>query len=405
MSVDVIDDRLARRNSFILAGAQAFAGAMPTIVVAMGGLTGHYLLGADKSLATLPVSTYVLGTAMGIYPAAYLMKIFGRRNGFLIGAFAGFLAGILSWYAIMQGMFALFCASTVLSGFATAFTQQYRFAAADTASDNFRPKAISWVMTGGIIAAIIGPQTIIYTKDLFDPILFAGAFLAQSGLAVLAIFVLLWLKFPKAEKKVQQQGGRPLLEIITQFRFIVAATCAAFSYALMSFVMTATPLAMIACSHTQEDAALAIQWHVLGMYAPSFFTGSLIQKYGKEKIVALGLLLLASCSVVALMGVDLSHFWIALILLGVGWNFGFIGATAMVTDCYSSSERAKVQATNDFFVFGVVSIASFSSGSVMNAYGWDKLNLVMFPAVALCLVLLTMQWIRSRMATQAQEEA
>ena len=184
----------------------------------------------------------------------------------------------------MEANFALFSFSTSLTGFATAFTQQYRFAAADTASDTFRPKAISWVMTGGVLAAIIGPQTIIYTKDLFDPILFAGAFLAQSGLAIFAILILLGLKFPPKQTKEQKQGGRPLLEIITQFRFIVAATCAAFSYALMSFVMTASPLAMVACNHSQEDAALAIQWHVLGMYLPSFFTGSLIQKFGKEKV-------------------------------------------------------------------------------------------------------------------------
>lgn len=396
MTIDVIDDRLARRNSFILAGAQSFAGSIPAIVVAMGGLTGHYLLGADKSLATLPVSTFVAGTAIGIYPAAFLMKHFGRRNGFIIGALFSLFSGILSWYAIMQGNFALFSFSTSLTGFATAFTQQYRFAAADTASDAFRPKAISWVMTGGVLAAIIGPQTIIYTKDLFDPILFAGAFLAQSALAIFAILILMGLKFPPKQTKEQKQGGRPLLEIITQFRFIVAATCAAFSYALMSFVMTASPLAMVACNHSQEDAALAIQWHVLGMYLPSFFTGNLIQKFGKEKVVAAGLFLLASCSVVALMGIELSHFWIALVLLGVGWNFGFIGATAMVTDCYQPTERAKVQATNDFLVFGVVTIASFSSGSVLNAWGWEKLNLIMFPVVALCLALLALQWVRNR---------
>lgn len=396
MTIDVIDDRLARRNSFILAGAQSFAGAIPAIVVAMGGLTGHYLLGSDKSLATLPVSTFVAGTALGIYPAAFLMNQLGRRLGFIIGALIALVAGIVSWHAIMQEQFGLFSFSTALTGFATAFTQQYRFAAADTASDSFRPKAISWVMTGGVLAAIIGPQTIIYTKDLFDPILFAGAFLAQSALAVFAIFILLGLKFPPKQKTEQRQGGRPLLEIITQFRFIVAATCAAFSYALMSFVMTASPLAMVACNHSQEDAALAIQWHVLGMYVPSFFTGNLIQKYGKEKVVAIGLLLLASCSVVALMGVELSHFWIALVLLGVGWNFGFIGATAMVTDCYRPNERAKVQATNDFLVFGVVTVASFSSGSVLNAFGWEKLNLIMFPVVAMCLGLLALQWLRNR---------
>lgn len=396
MIASQFDDRLARRNSLILAAAQSISGALPTIVFTLAGLTGHYLLGADKSLATLPVSTYVLGTASGIYPAAFLMKHIGRRLGFMAGSAIAVVGSLLSFYAVLQGLFSLFCLGTAITGFAAAFTAQYRFAAADTASDAFRAKAISWVMTGGVAAAIIGPQLIIYTKDMFDPVMFAGAYLAQAGLGFVALFILFFLKFPQQQIELQKQGGRPILDIVTRFPFIVAATCAALSYALMSFVMTATPLAMIACSHTQEDAALAIQWHVLGMYGPSFFTGTLINRFGKQTIVTLGMLMLAGCSAVALMGIDVSHFWLALILLGVGWNFGFIGATAMLTDCYRPSERAKVQATNDFLVFGLVSIASFSSGSVLNSFGWEKLNLIMFPPVALCLALLVLQKIRQR---------
>ncbi len=398
MSTLHIDDKLARRNAIVLAGAQSFASAIPAIVIALGGLVGHYLLGPDKSLATLPVSTYVLGTAAAIYPAAFLMKSLGRKRGFIAGTFISIAGGLLSWFAIMQGMFWLFCLSTALSGAGNAFVSQYRFAAADTASDAFRPKAISWVLVGGVAAAIIGPQTSIWTKDLFDPVMFAGAFLGQTVLAIIAMLILMVLKSPPPAHEKTKQGGRPLLEIITQFRFIVAATCAAFSYALMIFVMTATPLAMVACNHSQEDATLAIQWHVLGMYVPSFFTGSLIQKYGKEPIVALGMVLLAVCSAIALMGVEVSHFWVALIILGIGWNFGFIGATAMVTDCYRPEERAKIQATNDFLVFGLVSIASFSSGSILNAFGWERLNLLMFPPVLLCIILIIAQKIRSREA-------
>ncbi|WP_373235903.1 MFS transporter [Cohaesibacter celericrescens] len=393
-----IDDRLARRNSIILAGAQSFAGAMPTIVVAMGGLVGYYLLGADKSLATVPVSSYVFGTAAMIYPAAFLMKRLGRKLGFLIGAFGSSLAGLLSCFAILQGSFWLFCFGTFLSGAGQAFVAQYRFAAADTASEAFRPKAISWVMVGGILAGIIGPQTSILTKDLFEPVLFAGAFLGQAVLGLVGVLFLLFLQVPDQTKEIQQQGGRPLVEIVSQFRFIVAASCAAVTYALMSFVMTATPLAMIACNHSQEDATLAIQWHVLGMFGPSFFTGSLIQKFGKEKIVVLGLFMLAGCSTVALMGIEVANFWIALILLGVGWNFAFIGATTMLTDCYHPSERAKTQATNDFLVFGTVTIASFSSGGILNAFGWEKLNWVMFPPVVLCLLLLMLQAYKKRTA-------
>ena len=386
-----IDDALARRNAVILAIAQAVAGAMPTIVVALGGLVGHYLLGEDKSLATLPVSTQVLGTATAIYPAAFLMKYVGRKKGFISGAIFGIFGALVAWYSVMQASFAGFCLGTFMTGCAQAFVTQYRFAAADTASDRFRPKAISWVMAGGVLAGVIGPQVSILTKDLFEPILFAGAYLGQAGLASLVVVILLFLKVPDQVEEQTRQGGRPVLEIISQFRFITAVTCASLSYAMMAFVMTATPLAMIACNHSQEDATLGIQWHVLGMYAPSFFTGNLIQRFGKETIVTIGLLLLAACSIVALMGIDITHFWLALVLLGVGWNFGFIGATAIVTDCYRPEERAKIQATNDFIVFGLVSLASFSSGNVLNAYGWETLNMMMFPPVILCLVLLILQ--------------
>ena len=396
MTATIIDDRMAKRNAVILAVAQSFAGAMPTIVVALGGLVGHYLLGPDKSLATLPVSTYVLGTACAIYPAAFLMKLVGRKKGFIAGACLGTFGAVMSWLSIMQDMFWAFCLSTYLVGAGNAFVAQYRFAAADTASDAFRPKVISWVLVGGVLAAIIGPQTSILTKDLFEPVLFAGAYLGQAALGTIAIAILLFLEVPDQTHQVQAGGGRPLLEIITRFRFIVAVACAAFTYALMSFVMTATPLAMVACSHSQEDATLAIQWHVLGMYGPSFVTGHLIQKYGKEAIVLVGLALLTACSAIAIMGVDVAHFWAALVLLGVGWNFGFIGATTMLTDCYRPEERAKVQATNDFLVFGTVTIASFSSGNILNAFGWEKLNMVMFPVVALCVILVLAQKVKKQ---------
>ena len=393
-----IDDTLARRNAFVLAAAQSFAGAIPTVVIAMGGLAGYYLLGTDKSLATLPVSTYVLGTAAAIYPSAYLMKLIGRKRGFLVGGLLGTVSGLVSWFAIMQGLFWLLIFGTFLSGAAQAFTAQYRFAAADTASEAFRPKAISWVLVGGIAAGILGPQTSIWLKDLFDPILFAGAFIGQALLGAASMIVLLFLQVPERDSQDTQTGGRALLTIMSQFRFILAVGCAAISYALMSFVMTATPLAMIACNHSQENATLAIQWHVLGMFVPSFFTGNLIQRFGREAIVTAGLLMLAGCSVVALMGIEVAHFWTALILLGVGWNFAFIGATTMLTDCYRPEERAKTQATNDFIVFGTVAIASFSSGGILNAYGWEMLNYIMFPAVGLCLALLAIQQFKGKSA-------
>jgi MFS family permease len=389
MTDDFVDDRLARRNALLLAFAQALGGASASIVIATGPLVGYMMLEEDKSLATLPVSAMVLGTAFGTIPAGMIMRRFGRRAGFTGAALLGVFSGLLASYAVFLDQFLLFALACSMGGFAGAFVQQYRFAAADTASDAFKPKAISWVLAGGVIAGVVGPQTVIATKDLFSPILFAGTYLAQAGLALIALFLLAFIRIPKPPRQSHAQaGGRPLRQIMAQPRFIVAAACGICSYALMSLVMTATPLAMIACGLSQTDAALGIQWHVLAMFGPSFFTGNLIARYGKERIVSIGLALLAGCSVVALMGVELHHFWVALVLLGLGWNFGFIGATAMLTDAYRPEERNLVQAVNDFLVFGFVAAASFSSGALLNVYGWATVNILVFPFVLLCLALL-----------------
>ncbi|MCB1491730.1 MAG: MFS transporter [Rhodobiaceae bacterium] len=377
-------DRLARRNAIVLALAQAFAGAQATIVFAAGGLAGYYLLGDDKSLATLPPSSFLIGTAIGTMPAALLMRRIGRRPGFLFGVFLGMLGGLLSMQAVLSGHFWMLCLGTGLSGIAASFGQQFRFAAADTASDDFKPKAISWVMAGGIAAGILGPQTSIIFRDYFDPIPFAGAFLGQALLLCMAFVILLFLRIPKQPSVSETGGGRPVLTIIRQPRFIISALCAITSYAIMSFVMTAAPLAMVACNYSPTDAAHGIQWHVMAMFGPSFFTGHLIARYGKETIVSAGLVLLFGCAVVALSGVDLAHFFVALILLGLGWNFGFIGATAMVTECYRPEERAKVQGVNDFLVFGFVSCASLMSGKFLAWFGWEAINWTVIPFVVLC---------------------
>ncbi|MEP3049464.1 MAG: MFS transporter [Roseibium sp.] len=384
-----VDDSLAKRNALLLALAQALGGASASIVIATGPLIGYMMLDADKSLATLPVSAMVLGTAFGTIPAGMIMRRFGRRAGFMGAALLGALSGLLASYAVFQDLFVLFSVACCLGGFSGAFVQQYRFASADTASDAFKPKAISWVLAGGVLAGIVGPQTVIATKDLFSPILFAGTYLAQAGLALIAMGLLAFIKIPKPPRQSHKQaGGRPLREIMAQPRFIVAAACGICSYALMSLVMTATPLAMIGCGLSETDAALGIQWHVLAMFGPSFFTGNLIARFGKERIVAIGLALLAACSIVALSGLDLARFWTALVLLGLGWNFGFIGATAMLTDTYRPEERNLVQSVNDFLVFGFVAAASFSSGALLNAFGWGTVNILVFPFVALCLGLL-----------------
>jgi len=391
---DQVDDRAARRNALVLAAAQAFGGASAPIVISMASLAGFYLLGDDKSLATLPVTFFVLGVALGSMPAAALMQRIGRRLGFQIGATGAILGGALAAYAVISGQFWLLCLGTAFTGTSNSFVQQYRFAAADTASDAFRPKAISWVLAGGVITGIVGPQIVIFTKDSMAPIPFAGAFLAQIALGAVLILILSFLRIPKPVVTAESHGGRPLREIVTQSRFVVAVICAIASYGLMSLVMTATPLAMVACDHSQTDATLGIQWHVIAMFAPSFFTGSLIARFGQVKVVTAGLLLLAGCGVVALMGITLAHFWIALILLGVGWNFGFIGATSMLTETYRPEERSRVQGLNDFLVFGFQAGATLMSGAMLNHFGWDAVNIVIFPIVALCFGLLAWLWVR-----------
>ncbi|MEP0324188.1 MFS transporter [Bauldia litoralis] len=384
----VSEDPHARRNAFILSAASAINGGIPPIAITLGGLAGIYLLGPDKSLATLPVSGFNLGVALGAIPAALLMREIGRRHGFMSGTLFAVLGGIVSAIAVILGQFWILFAGFLCVGLATSFVQQYRFAAADSGDEAFRAKAISWVMMGGIAAAIIGPQTVIFTRNLLQPIPFAGAFFAMSVLAVIGLGVLTLLSGSarEAPKRVEVKGGRSLAEIARQPRFVVAVLCAMGSYALMALVMTAAPLAMVACGLGEDNAALGIQWHVLAMFGPSFFTGRLIARFGAEAIITVGMALLAGCAAVALSGIALAHFWIALILLGVGWNFGFIGATAMLTQTYRPEERSKVQGLNDFLVFGTVATASFGSGSIFSSFGWDWINLAVFPVVVLCVL-------------------
>lgn len=399
MHGSVDGDRLARRNALVLACAQALGGATPPIVVSLGGIVGH-MLADNKALATLPVSLFNLGLAIGTIPAAMLMRRFGRRNGYILGAMFGVVAGVVATSGIVHGAFLLFCLGTLIAGGQSAFVQSYRFAAADTASVTFRARAISWVMVGGLAAGIIGPQVVIWTRDALPGVTFAGSFLGQSALALLAIPVLAMLHAPPVAGH-SMSAGRPLREIALTPRFLVAVACGLVSYGLMTFMMTAAPLAMVGCGHSVGEAALGIQWHVLAMFGPSFFTGRLIERFGKELVTASGLLLIAVAALVGLSGLDVGHFWGALVLLGIGWNFGFIGATAMVTDCYRPEERAKVQALNDFLVFGSVAAASFSSGRLLDTAGWETLNWLVFPPVVLAtaLVLLQARANRRRMAT------
>jgi predicted MFS family arabinose efflux permease len=380
------DESLAKHNARVLAVAQSFGGASPAIVVSLGGLVGQ-ALSPDKELATLPVSLLQLGLATGTIPAAMLMRRAGRRTGYLIGAVIGVAAGCVAAYGIAAGIFAVFCLGTFMAGWYGSFVQSYRFAATDAAGDDFKARAIAWVMAGGLVAGVVGPQTVIWTRDLLATAPFAGGFIGQAGLALVSILALAFLR-PNPVVEAPKGGGRPLAEIMRQPRFVTAAVAGLVSYGLMSFLMTAAPLAMVLCGHPVGAAALGIQWHILAMFAPSFVTGRLINRFGKERIAAAGLALIAAAALVGLMGITLAHFWVSLILLGIGWNFAFIGATALVTDCYRPEERSKVQAANDFLVFGAVAVASFSSGHLLNAGGWETVTWLVFPPVAIALGLL-----------------
>ncbi len=371
----------------VLAIAQGLYGSGAIIVFTLGSLTGQ-MLSVNKALATLPITAYVLGAALSTYPASMYMQRFGRRTGFMTGAFMGMSGTGLAVVAIYLASFPLFVASMFIAGFYQAFSQFYRFAAADTASETFKPKAISWVLAGGVAAAFAGPQIAIWSKDLLAPMSFAGAFAAAMGLSAIAQIVLLFVDIPKTRAELFDGKPRPLGRVIRNPRFIVAVICAMTSYAIMNLVMTATPLSIVSCGFSVADAAFVIQWHVVAMFAPGFFTGFLITRFGVEKIIALGLILLAACGIVALSGISLARFWSALVLLGLGWNLAFVGATTMVTDCYRPIEKAKVQGINDLCVFGSVALASLLSGVLFQNFGWQSVNLTIFPFVTLALILI-----------------
>jgi predicted MFS family arabinose efflux permease len=380
-------DRLARRNALVLAVAQALAGGNNTVLVATAGIVGA-VLAPDRGLATVPISVMVLGMWMGTLPMGILARRFGRRSAFQIATLCGVLAGLVCCVAVIEGSFLLFNLGGLLCGFYGSGHQAYRFAAADTASEAYKPRAISWVLFGGVMAGVIGSQLVILTKDWWPPYLFAASYLAQAAVAALAGAVLMLVKIPRPPPRTATGEGRPLAEIAREPRFIVAVACGVASYAMMNMVMTSAPLAMVECNHSVTDAALGLQWHVMGMYAPSFLTGGLIVRFGVERVVAAGLALILVAAGIALSGITLWHFWIALALLGCGWNFAFIGATTMVTHCHRPNERNKVQAFNDFLVFGSMAVGSFSSGKLLASFGWIAVNEVVFPVVLAAAVLL-----------------
>ena len=402
-------DSTAKRNVAVLVAAQAFLGAQMPMIFVIGGLAGQQL-SPIACLATLPISLIVFGsmtTAPWISP---LMQRFGRRAGFFTGAIGGMVGAAIAALALHLGSFWLFAAGSYLTGIYMSAQGFYRFAAADTASEAFRPKAISYVMAGGLLSAIIGPQLVsVLTSGNPDATAarYVPVYLTIIGLNAVGMLLFFLLDIPKPPKPVAgDPRGRSRAELLREPRIAVAIICGMVSYALMNLVMTSTPLAVVACGFAVADASNVVTAHVLAMFAPSFITGHMIARFGVEKIVGSGLVILALAGVVALQGVALTNFYIALVLLGVGWNFGFIGATTMLASGHASHERGRVQGLNDLLVFGGVTVASLASGGLLNCSGgtpvegWNAVNLAMIPfltlaAAGLIWLLLTERTVRA----------
>jgi MFS family permease len=382
----------ARRNVLVLALCQALAMTGTSIQFLTASLVGDMLLVGGKGLATLPISLQMTGAMLATIPASLLMARIGRRLGFTLGATIGATGAAIATGAIFAGSFALFCIGTMLTGFYQGFAIFYRFAAADTADVAFKPKAVSLVMAGGIIAALLGPETAKWSRGLFEPMLFAGCYVVIIALCLATAALLQFVRIPRPAA-VSLSGGEPLRRIVRRPAFLAAAASGMIAYAVMNFVMTATPLAVIGCGFPFADAAFVIQWHVLGMYAPSFFTGHLIARFGHARVMLTGVALLAAALIINLTGISLAHFWLGLLLLGLGWNLLFVGASALLTTTHTAEERAKVQATNDFLVFGMVSLGSFSSGAVIGHFGWTWVNLLPLPLL-LVAALVVLAWRR-----------
>lgn len=377
----------------MLALCQALAMTGASIVATTASIVGS-LLAPDRALSTLPIAVQMTGMMTATIPAALLMARIGRRPGFWIGAGIGASGAAIATIAVLHANFMLFCVGTFLLGIYNGTAQQYRFAASEIADEAFRPKAISLVLAGGVVSAVFGPETAKWSSELFAPILFAGCYVVIIGLCAAAAILLCFIDLPKPAAPVLRSGGRPLAEIAMQPAFITAAIAGMVGYGVMSLVMTATPIAMLDCGHAFGDAAFVIQWHALGMYAPSFVTGYLITRFGLTRIMLTGAALLLVCCAINLAGLAVANFWAANVVLGIGWNFLFIGATTLLTRTYHAEEKGKVQALNDFLIFGTVAMSSFASGALLSGVGWGMVQIAIMPFVAIAAG--TVLWWRQR---------
>lgn len=381
----------ARRTVLLLAMAQALAMTSVSIMILTSALVGE-TLAANKHFATLPLALQFSMTMLATLPASFVMKRIGRRNGFMIGAGIGIVGGAIMMLAIRDGSFPMFCLGNAVFGGFVGFNVYYRFAAAEAADDAFRAKAISLVMAGGVVAALFARPLAEYGQDLMAPFTFAGGFVFIVGLCAAILIVLIPLKIaPPPPPMSSDEAARPLLEVVAQRRAVVAIVSGMLGYGIMSFVMTATPLAMHFCGYDLgKGIGFVIQWHVLGMFVPSFFTGHLIRRFGEMRILSCGIASYAACIGIGLSGVSIPQFWLTLVLLGVGWNFLYVGGTTLLTKCYRPSERAKVQASNDFLVAGTQAVCSFIAGSVQQWAGWHWVLIA--AAVPVAFIVATLLW-------------
>lgn len=360
-------------------------------IISTAPIVGGILLVDDKSLATLPLALQFVAMALTTIPASLYMGRFGRKVGFITGASIGACGGALGAYAIMQGDFVLFCIASLLTGSFNGFCHYFRFAAADVSTDAFRSKAISYVLAGSIVAALLGPTLARNTADLMS-VQFAGVYLALIVVYLLVACIVSFIDIPRPTVEQRKAGGRPLSNIARQPKFIIAVCAATFGYLVMSFLMTVTPIAMGVCGFTFSDSSYVIQAHILGMYAPAFVTGHLINRFGVNNILIAGSVLCGASIVIHLSGIGFMNFLFGLVLVGVGWNFLFTGGTTLLTQTYTPAEKAKVQGLNDFFIWGTISIGAVTSGAVQHSVGWSAVNLVMAPLVLI--VFATTLWLR-----------
>ncbi len=385
----------------VLFFAQAVLGSQMQINIILSGLAGAFL--ADNAaLATVPISVIMLTSMFAAPLASLLMGRFGRRAGFLIGAFGGGIGGVLSVRALLVGSFELLVLAAAFTGIYYSFHVFYRFAAADTASAEFKPKAISWVLAGGLVGAVLGSEVVQVASDYFSPIPFAGAYAVVVLINIVGAVGLAFLNIPLPDRAPGgAASGRPLGEIFRQPETIVAVLCAMIAYGVMTLVMTSTSLAMVDQGFTSHHAADVIRWHALAMFGPSFVTGMIIARVGHLPVMTTGLVFLAACTGIALSGVALGNFYLSLVLLGLGWNFGFVGATSLLSNTHTAGERAKVQGLNDFLVLGTVTVASFSSGALLSLYGWTVVQMAAIPAIVVAGVALIWLGVSKRRRTFA----